>query len=92
MTPGNSRILNLLEGTGAGRVIRSDRQMTTPEAAKPEEQNPAYEGRPTFTSGCLQNAVGDAKSRRCHGGGALEPTGEMGWMTKAQSEGDFFDG
>jgi hypothetical protein len=92
MTPGNSRILNLFEGTGEGRVIRSDRQMTTPEAAKPEEQNPAYEGRPTFSSGGLQDSMGKAESRGCQGCGALEPAREMRCVTEAQSEGDFFEG
>ncbi len=92
MTPGNSRILNLLEGKEEGRVIRSDRQMTIPEAAKPEEQNPAYEGRPTFSSGGLQNALGSAEGRGCQGCGALEPAREMRCVTETQSEGDFFDG
>jgi hypothetical protein len=66
--------------------------MTTPEAAKPEEQNPAYEGRPTFSSGGLQNALGSAEGRGCQGCGALEPTREMRCVTETQSEGDFFDG
>ncbi len=90
MTPGNSRILNLFEGTEEGRVIRSDRQMTTPEAARPEEQNPAYEGRPTFSSSCFSVKMRGAESGRRQGGGALEPRGEMRGVTKAQGISDLF--
>ncbi len=64
--------------------------MTTPEAARPEEQNPAYEGRPTFSSSGFGVTMSGAERGRRQGGGALEPRGKMWSVTETQGTRDLF--